>query len=208
MESIFIKQEHTCASKSIAGLAFTTVFSDVCCNVWGPKGENTQCCVEQLVRRMHLVASKTEVSWVKLLSGLFSGSWVTPCILVMSLLPLHSQSFIITKLLRAFHFPTWKNMNAPAWGGRFSFLWVLNMNSDLSSRKHVCTNTHMQRDWEAERKTVSLFLTSLLPALMGSWQEFSSYNFILLLTYSLNFRSSLWPYLLPKEAFGSDIVII
>lgn len=30
MESIFIKQEHTCALKSIAGLAFTTVFSDVC----------------------------------------------------------------------------------------------------------------------------------------------------------------------------------
>lgn len=31
MEPVFTKQEHICASKAIAGLAFTTVFSDVCC---------------------------------------------------------------------------------------------------------------------------------------------------------------------------------
>jgi len=30
-KSTFIKQEHTSASKTIAGLAFTTVFSEVCC---------------------------------------------------------------------------------------------------------------------------------------------------------------------------------
>lgn len=85
-----------------------------------------------------LVASKRKVSWVELLSGLFSSRWVATYISLMSLLPPHSQSFITAKLLRALHCSTRRNMDAPAWGNRFSFLWALNVNSELSSRKYRC----------------------------------------------------------------------
>lgn len=47
-------------------------------------------------------------------------------------------NFIMAKLLRALHCPAQKNMDAPAWGNRFSFLWALNVNSELSSRKDRC----------------------------------------------------------------------
>lgn len=136
---IFTKQELTCALKSIAGLAFTLCFQMraikeyVLWFVWGTKGGNKLCSMECLEWRLSLVASRR--NWVKLLSCLLSGSWVTTCIFVKSLLPPCSQSFILPKLLWVFHFPTQKNMNVLAWGDRFGFLWVLNMNSELSFKE-------------------------------------------------------------------------
>lgn len=135
---------------------------------WGPKEENKLGSEEQLEWKLHLMVSKRKVNWVKLLSGLFPSSWVTTCVLGMCLLPSHSQSFIIARLLRAFRCPTWKNMDALAWRDRFSFLWVLNINSELASRKDGCRNTHGQTPWEAERKTLHHY--SLPPYYLGSWE--------------------------------------
>lgn len=100
--------------------------------------------------------------------------------------------------------------HAPASGYRFNFLWVFNMDSELSSRKDRCTNMHMQIRWGAEGKTAHHYSSLFY---LDSWEDDkdSSYNFnylFLLLTYSLNSRCFLQTCFLPKEVFGNYIIFI
>lgn len=122
--------------------------------------------MEKLERELHLVPDNRKVNRVKLLcvihrqlgNHLYFSHVPSPS----PLLKLHyNQAFKSIP-------PPHLKEHAPASGYRFNFLWVFNMDSELSSRKDRCTNMHMQTCWEAEGKTVHHYSSLFY---LDSWED-------------------------------------